>query len=192
MADTEKAAPARRGRPRGFCEEAALDAAGALFAARGFDAVTLADLTGAMGIRPPSFYAAFGSKAALFERVLDRTISADPFAVEALAGADSLAEGLKALLGAAADRYADGCGCLVAEGLRACTDEAARGAAEARLAATRAMVARFADAQGADGERVAGLVVTALLGLSAAARAGEPPDALAAFARLSADGIARA
>ena len=200
MSDTKKTARTR-GRPRAFCEEAALDAAAALFAERGFDAVTIAELTDAMGIRPPSFYAAFGSKAAAYERVLDRAITADPFVTEALEGAESLRDGLRALLRAAARRYADGTGCLVAEGVRACTDEAARGAAAARLAGTRAAVERFAETRGADGARVAGLTVTALLGLSAAARAGaqmgegpragERTEVLDAFARLTADAIAR-
>jgi len=34
--------------------------------------VGLAALTDALGIRPPSFYMAFGSKAGFFERILDR------------------------------------------------------------------------------------------------------------------------
>ncbi|GGN23278.1 TetR/AcrR family transcriptional regulator [Streptomyces fuscichromogenes] len=33
---------------------------------------SVADLTAAMGIRPPSLYAAFGNKRQLFEKVLER------------------------------------------------------------------------------------------------------------------------
>jgi AcrR family transcriptional regulator len=52
--------------------EAALDAAQATFYRDGYDAASLTTLTAAMGINPPSFYAAFGSKEKLFNRVLER------------------------------------------------------------------------------------------------------------------------
>jgi AcrR family transcriptional regulator len=60
------------GRPRAFDTERALDCAMLLFWRKGYVATTLADLTDAMGINRPSFYAAFGSKEALFRKVLDR------------------------------------------------------------------------------------------------------------------------
>lgn len=43
-----------------------------VFWKKGFDAASMADLTAAMGINPPSLYAAFGNKEALFLRVLQR------------------------------------------------------------------------------------------------------------------------
>ena len=183
MSDTKK-----RGRPRAFCEAAALDAAGELFAARGFDAVTIAELTRVMGIAPPSFYAAFASKAALYERVLDRRIAADPFVDEVLSGADTLRGGIAALLRAAASRYANGTGCLVAEGARACSDETASSAARARLAATRGRIEAFVAERDGD-PAIPGAVVTALFGLSAAARAGAATEELDAFADTVARGL---
>ena len=48
----------------------AIATAQCLFHARGYDAVSVADLTEALGINPPSFYAAFGSKAGLYARTL--------------------------------------------------------------------------------------------------------------------------
>ena len=54
------------GRPWSFDRELALEAAMLLFWERGYPSVTIADLTGAMGIRPASLYAAFGSKADLY------------------------------------------------------------------------------------------------------------------------------
>ena len=54
-----------RGRPRKFDPEAAVATAQQLFHERGYDAVSVADVTDALGINPPSFYAAFGSKAGL-------------------------------------------------------------------------------------------------------------------------------
>ncbi|GAA2502684.1 TetR/AcrR family transcriptional regulator [Winogradskya humida] len=58
------------GRPRGFDREAALRAALMTFWEHGFDAASVARLTGAMGITPPSLYAAFGDKKALFREVV--------------------------------------------------------------------------------------------------------------------------
>lgn len=55
-----------KGRPRGFNRRQALEQAMKVFWAKGFDGASLVELTEAMGINPPSLYAAFGSKEALF------------------------------------------------------------------------------------------------------------------------------
>ena len=60
------------GRPREFDIETALDTAGELFWRKGYEGTSLSDLTGAIGITPPSFYFAFKSKEALFKQVVDR------------------------------------------------------------------------------------------------------------------------
>ena len=60
------APPRPRGRPRSFDREAALAAAMEVFWQKGFEGASLADLTSAMGINPPSLYAAFGDKEDLF------------------------------------------------------------------------------------------------------------------------------
>lgn len=64
------------GRPRAFSEDAALDAAMRVFAAKGFEAASLADLTAAMGINRVSMYATFGNKEALFTQALARYTAA--------------------------------------------------------------------------------------------------------------------
>lgn len=63
---------AARGRPRNFDRDDALDRALDLFWKHGYDNTSMADLSAAMELRPPSIYAAFGSKEGLFEEVLQR------------------------------------------------------------------------------------------------------------------------
>jgi len=55
------------GRPRSFDRDAALSAAVELFWREGYEATSIAMLTAAMGVTPPSLYAAFGDKRRLFE-----------------------------------------------------------------------------------------------------------------------------
>lgn len=68
----EKVSKRIGGRPRGFDREAALDVAMRLFWRHGFEGVSFQQLTSAMGLAPPSLYAAFGNKAALYRETLDR------------------------------------------------------------------------------------------------------------------------
>jgi AcrR family transcriptional regulator len=63
---------ARRGRPRGFDDDAALEEAMTVFWEHGYEGASLATLTEAMGISRKSMYAAFGNKEELFLKVLQR------------------------------------------------------------------------------------------------------------------------
>lgn len=62
----------KSGRPRSFCTDTALDRAMTVFWRKGYEGASLHDLTEAMGINPPSLYAAFGNKEGLFRAVLER------------------------------------------------------------------------------------------------------------------------
>lgn len=61
-----------RGRPRSFDRDAALDAALEVFWDKGYESASISDLTAAMGINPPSLYAAFGDKDQLFLAAVER------------------------------------------------------------------------------------------------------------------------
>ncbi|MFI6576736.1 TetR/AcrR family transcriptional regulator [Nocardiopsis sp. NPDC050513] len=62
---------AKTGRPRGFDRDTALEQAMFLFWEHGYDAVSVRDLTQAMGVAPASLYAAFTDKPTLFEEAVD-------------------------------------------------------------------------------------------------------------------------
>ena len=61
-----------RGRPRAFDREAALEQAMEVFWTKGYEAASISDLTEAMGVSPPSLYAAFGDKERLFLEAVER------------------------------------------------------------------------------------------------------------------------
>lgn len=63
---------ATMGRPREFDTEKALDKALDVFWRHGYEGASISELTQAMGISPPSLYAAFGNKEKLFHSALDR------------------------------------------------------------------------------------------------------------------------
>ncbi|MBL7498873.1 TetR/AcrR family transcriptional regulator [Frankia sp. CNm7] len=96
----------RGGRPREFDRATALERALVLFWDRGYEATSIADLTAAMGVGPPSLYAAFGSKRALFDEVLEVYCEVyRAFMVRAFSEEPTFRRGLERLLREAAAAY---------------------------------------------------------------------------------------
>ena len=190
----------KAGRPRGFCPEEALETALQLFWRKGYEGTSMSDLTEAIGVNRPSLYAAFGSKEALFRKVLDRyTARYDPSLSAALARptARGVAEALLCSIPAYACERAgpEAAGCLLVQGALACSDES--DAIRVELAARReamvkALRVRFEQAQ-ADGDfpadarpaDMARYVVTVMNGMSVQAAGGAGADDLRGVAEVA-------
>jgi AcrR family transcriptional regulator len=115
------------GRPRGFDTDKAVAAALPLFIEKGYEGATFGELIAAMGIKPPSFYAAFGNKEGLFRKAM--TLYAEqgaPIAAAALAQTTAF-EVIEVLLRRSADAHTDPTrppGCLFVQGALSCSDKA--------------------------------------------------------------------
>src|SRR4051794_5511768 len=146
---TDEDTPPRRGRPRAFDPEAALDRALMVFWRKGYEGASLPDLTRAMGINRPSLYAAFGNKEALFRRAIDRYCQGPAGYVRAALDAPTAREVAERVLrGAAAFQTSprNPRGCLMVSGALACGDAAEpvrKELAARRTAADEALRARF-------------------------------------------------
>jgi len=112
-----------RGRPRAFDRQAALHRAMELFWAQGYEGTSIADLVATMGINPPSLYAAFGSKEALFLEAVEHYLQGPGnFLQRALEESDGAQSFIERLLRYAADEFTDcrhPAGCLIAGALLA-------------------------------------------------------------------------
>ncbi|HET8728916.1 MAG TPA: TetR/AcrR family transcriptional regulator [Alphaproteobacteria bacterium] len=98
-----------RGRPRSFDRDEALRRAMELFWVKGFENTSMADLTSAMGLNPPSVYAAFGSKEQLFREALDLYVRTEGSGIwDAIEAAPTAREAIARLLRATAVAYTRG------------------------------------------------------------------------------------
>jgi AcrR family transcriptional regulator len=183
-----------RGRPRGFDRAEALHRAMEVFWEHGYDGTSIGELTAAMGIRPPSLYAAFGSKEALFREAvaLYEEQEGDP-TLRAMGDAPTAAAGVEALLRANVLAYTDSdrpTGCMIVLAATTYTPSTAGirdFLAEQRRSATAAVRDRFARGQadgdvppGADIDALAAYVSTVQFGMSLQARDGATRDELSA------------
>ncbi|WP_448032838.1 TetR/AcrR family transcriptional regulator [Bradyrhizobium liaoningense] len=111
------------GRPREFDAEMALDQAMEVFWRHGYEGATIAQLTEAMGINPPSLYACFGNKEGLLKAALDRyTKLRDIWMNEVVAAPTARAVAERMLMGIAEKQTdpANPPGCLLVQGGIAC------------------------------------------------------------------------
>lgn len=171
------------GRPRSFDRDAALATAVEHFWREGYDGTSVATLTAAMGVSPPSLYAAFGDKHRLFEEAstlyLQRTLDG----VDAAAALPTAREAVARLLEGTARAHTDAAtppGCLLLT--------------EPRLAPQREEVRRRIqdrlDRAVRDGElasttrtdQLASFLVAVMRGMSGCARDGGTRDEVLAMA----------
>ncbi|MDE2365066.1 MAG: TetR/AcrR family transcriptional regulator [Hyphomicrobiales bacterium] len=194
--DTESG-PKRRGRPRGFVPEEALEKMTPVFARNGFDAASLDDLGAAAGLNRPSLYAAFGDKTELFIGALRRYAERQTSDwISVLIRTEPIEERLTAVFRDAVAAYCaapDRPGCLLRVIATAAASGHPRIAAAASAARRRqddmfeAAFARCVAARELPGDPPpatrARLAMAVLDTLSLRARLGEPPDDLTSFAQ---------
>lgn len=115
-------------RPRSFIENDVIEAALDVFLAKGYEGASVSDLTAAMGINPPSLYAAFGSKHGLFRRAMEMYAERRAGLIEAAMSEPTASAMVRNLLHAYADALTepgDPAGCLYVHGALACGDGSA-------------------------------------------------------------------
>jgi AcrR family transcriptional regulator len=179
--------------PRSFDRDQAIETAMRLFWRHGYEGVSVADLTGAIGIAPPSMYAAFGSKAGLYREALD-LYAGLPGALDGMKGAETLEQAVTGLLDAAVRAVTAECrGCMISTGLiEGATEqqELARELGDRR----RALRDRIADAlsrwlERAEAERLAAYLSAVQQGMSVQARDGATSKELSRIADETVAGI---
>jgi AcrR family transcriptional regulator len=139
----------KAGRPRSFCTDTVLDRAMTVFWRRGYEGASLAELTEAMAINPPSLYAAFGSKEGLFRAVLERYDARRQALMDRVLAAPDPRSVARQFLEGVADFSA--CtegrsppGCLLVQGGLSCSDaDIPQALAEHRAEKERALRERF-------------------------------------------------
>ena len=175
-----------RGRPRAFDRGDALDCAMHLFWQRGYEATSVSDLTVAMGITPPSLYAAFGDKKRLFLEAVDRYQNGrGSFAQRALCEEPTAERAMRCLMMGTIDSFFEpgsSKGCMVVLAATNCTTEsndifeelADRRRLAERLVRDRIAAGREANEFPADTDvdTLAGTIITTLYGISIKARDG--------------------
>lgn len=113
----------RMGRPREFDAETALDQAMEVFWRHGYEGATIAQLTEAMGINPPSLYACFGNKEGLLKAALDRYTKLRNIWMDEVVAAPTARAVAERMLMGIADKQTDPAnppGCLLVQGGIAC------------------------------------------------------------------------
>jgi AcrR family transcriptional regulator len=185
------------GRTRAFDRDVALERALEEFWRHGYEATSVSGLTAAMGINPPSLYAAFGDKHRLFGEAVRRYQETHgAFASRALAGEPTARAAVERLLREAAEVYTDPAhppGCMVISAGVNTSDasviEELRGHREAGKAAIRRRIERDVEAgllpPETDAPALATFFAAVIQGMSTQARDGATRADLDAVATLA-------
>ncbi|MBC7950867.1 MAG: TetR/AcrR family transcriptional regulator [Rhodospirillaceae bacterium] len=188
-----------RGRPRILDREKCLETALELFWRYGYEGTSISDLTKAMGVNPPSLYAAFGSKQELYLETVDaygRTHG--DFAMRAFAEEPTAKAAMGRTLAEAAELFVAGPsprGCMLSVAVVSCGPEhgdVAAALARKRSAVTAAFKARFDGAivdeelpVNTDSEALAAFYSAVIQGLSIQARDGAGLETLRRIAAMA-------
>jgi AcrR family transcriptional regulator len=189
---------AKRGRPRAFDIDLALERAMHVFWAKGYEGASLSDLTRSMRITRPSLYAAFGNKEQLFRKVLDRYVNG-PLAYFKKALLEPKARNVVEQIFLGAARLAEDsgvpAGCLMVQSALAVGDEAGavrKEAAGRRAASERALRQRLQRAkregdlpESVDPTDLARYVKTIMHGMAVQSAGGASPDQLRGVAQVA-------
>jgi len=180
----------KAGRPLSFDRDQALHAAMLTFWRHGYESTSVADLTAAMGITPPSLYAAFGDKKRLFRETVALYLSGEP-PEAVIANAPSARDAAERLLIASAEGFTGETtptGCLLATSALSCSAAAADVQAEIASirygieAALRDRIKKDIDIAalpaGTDADALAGHMMAMTQGLSTLARDGASREKL--------------
>lgn len=191
------------GRVRGFDVDEALEIAMETFWREGFDGAAMQTLCQAMGLKPGSVYAAFGSKRELFVAAVGRyaeTVSAE--AVDRINGSSSGLEGLRQYFAHLVDAMVDGrrrWGCLITNSLveLAPRDSELAGLFQVHLATLRTSFAAALARARADGElrpgagpESAGMLLAVVQGMNVLAKSRPGRHALEQVADATLAGLA--
>ena len=172
------------GRPREFELDDAIEKATGLFWRNGYEGTSLSDLTQAIGISPPSFYFAFGSKEGLFRKIVERYFAEQSKIVEAAFRKPTPRAVVKHFLHGYADMLTDPLhapGCLAMNSSLPCAagDPLREWLAELREKTRTRFRDHFAEARGGEGvaarmdaDSLARLVLVIAWGLAVEAQSG--------------------
>lgn len=174
-----------------------------VFWVHGYEAASMSMLTKAMGINPPSLYAAFGSKEGLFRQALDHYQARGSAATAEALNRPDLGDALRAFFGLVVGLQCSGQeprGCLVVQGVGSCGEAEAsvfeelkrrrtanETALRQRLERAQAEGALPADASPAD---LARFLAVQVRGLSSQARDGATREELQPVVELAVRAVA--
>ncbi len=183
--------PKKTGRPLSFDRDAALEKAMLTFWRHGYETTSIADLTCAMGITPPSLYTAFGDKKRLFLETVKLYAGDADVMAQTIADAPSARDAARDMLVGAATAFTNPStppGCLLASATAsgsAASADVQRAVADIRLGIVSMLQARIERdimtgklADTTNAEALAGLVIAVIQGMSVLARDGADRRAL--------------